>query len=199
MSYTTNSKSPAAEVAGVWRADYDLSNHGINGLQTAFWNLTTETLYEEAVFRGEGSTTIGGPFVAHTGKHTGRSPNDKFVVKHVDSENNVWWGSYNRPFEGLKFDALFDRMKEYLKGREVFIQDVYAGADPKYRLNVRIITEQAWHSMFIRNMFILPQTSDEIKKFIPGFTIVDIPSLRKDKHIADKHTMPCLLSDYADI
>jgi phosphoenolpyruvate carboxykinase (ATP) len=137
-------------------------------------------LYEEAVYRREGATTEGGPFVAHTGKHTGRSPNDKFVVKHVDSENNVWWGSHNRPFDGAQFDALFSRMTEYLKGRDVFVQDVYAGADPKYRLNVRFVTEEAWHSMFIRNMFILPQSSEEIRNFTPGFTIVCVPSFKAE-------------------
>ena len=106
----------------------------------AYWNLPIEALHEEAVFRGEGATAAGGPFVAHTGKHTGRSPNDKFIVKHVDSENNIWWGQYNRPFERGNFDGLYQRMTEYLKGVDVFIQDLYAGADPIYRLNVRIIT-----------------------------------------------------------
>jgi phosphoenolpyruvate carboxykinase (ATP) len=180
MSDSRNGKTPTETAADVRRAMYDLSNHGITGLRTAYWNLPTEGLYEEAVFRGEGATTVGGPFVAHTGKHTGRSPNDKFVVKHVDSEGNVWWGSYNRPFDGMKFDALYERMCEYLKGRDVFVQDVYAGADPKYRLNVRIITEEAWHSMFIRNMFILPNSADEYRNFMPGFTIVDIPSFKAD-------------------
>lgn len=180
MNMARNGSTPAENSAQVRRADYDLSNHGIAGLRVAYWNLPTEGLYEEAVYRGEGATTEGGPFVAHTGKHTGRSPNDKFVVKHVDSENNVWWGTHNRPFDGEKFDALYERMTEYLKGRDVFVQDVYAGADPKFRLNVRFVTEEAWHSMFIRNMFILPQTAEEIKNFIPGFTIVDVPSFKAE-------------------
>ena len=180
MSMVKNGRTPTENAAHAHRADYDLSNHGISGLRVAYWNLPTEGLYEEAVYRGEGATTEGGPFVAHTGKHTGRSPNDKFVVKHVDSENNVWWGSHNRPFDGAQFDALFDRMTNYLKGRDVFVQDVYAGADPKYRLNVRFVTEEAWHSMFIRNMFILPQSAEEIKNFTPGFTIVCVPSFKAD-------------------
>jgi phosphoenolpyruvate carboxykinase (ATP) len=180
MSNPRNGKTPTESAADARRALHDLSNHGITGLRTAYWNLPTEGLYEEAVFRGEGATTLGGPFVAHTGKHTGRSPNDKFVVKHVDSEGNVWWGPYNRPFDGMKFDALYERMCEYLKGRDVFVQDVYAGADPKYRLNVRIVAEEAWHSMFIRNMFILPESADEYRNFMPGFTIVDIPSFKAD-------------------
>ncbi|HUG33642.1 MAG TPA: phosphoenolpyruvate carboxykinase (ATP) [Anaerolineales bacterium] len=180
MSNLNNGNTPASTVADARKANYDLTNHGVREVRTAFWNLTLECLQEEAIFRGEGATVAGGPFVAHTGKHTGRSPNDKFVVKHADSEGNVWWGSYNRPFEGVKFDALFARMLEYVKSRDVFVQDVYAGADPKYRLNVRFLTEQAWHSMFIRNMFILPGSHEEYAAFVPSFTIVCVPSFQAD-------------------
>ncbi|MBV6452254.1 MAG: Phosphoenolpyruvate carboxykinase (ATP) [Anaerolineales bacterium] len=180
MDMTKNGKTPTENAAQTRRAEYDLSNHGISGLRVAYWNLPTEALYEEAVYRGEGATTAGGPFVAHTGKYTGRAASDKFVIKHADSENNIWWGTQNRAFDGGKFDALYSRMTEYLKGRDVFVQDVYAGADPKYRLNVRFVTEEAWHGMFVRNMFILPETPEEIKNFTPGFTIVDVPSFKAD-------------------
>jgi len=180
MNDTKNGITPTEGVAQARRADFDLSKQGMNHLRASYWNLPMEGLHEEAVFRGEGATTTGGPFVAHTGKHTGRSASDKFVVKHVDSENNVWWGVYNRPFESVKFDALHARLLEYLQGRDVFVQDVYAGADEKYRLNVRFVTERAWHSMFIRNMFILPQNQEEYKKFVPGFTIVCAPGFQSD-------------------
>ncbi|MCC6499848.1 MAG: phosphoenolpyruvate carboxykinase (ATP) [Anaerolineales bacterium] len=180
MNNPRNGRTPSEEVAQTRRAERDLSHHGLAGLRVAYWNLPTEALYEEAIYRGEGATTAGGPFVAHTGKHTGRSANDKFIVKHADSENHIWWGTQNRPFDGAKFDALFSRMTEYLKGRDVFVQDVYAGADTNYRLNVRFVTERAWHSMFIRNMFILPETAEELKNFTPGFTIVDVPSFKAD-------------------
>lgn len=136
-------KTPAETFAQALRADFDLSNQGIREARLTYWNLTTEALYEEAVFRGEGATSRGGAFVAHTGKHTARSASDKFVVKHIDSENNIWWGAYNRPFDGEKFDGLYNRMSEYLQGKDVFVQDVYAGADASYRLPVRFITEQA--------------------------------------------------------
>jgi phosphoenolpyruvate carboxykinase (ATP) len=180
MTESNNRKSPAENTAQARQASYGLREHGIENVRESYWNLTTEGLYEEAIFRGESATTAGGPLVAHTGKHTGRAANDKFVVKHIDSEKNIWWGAYNRPFEPQKFDGLYARMAEYLKGRDVFVQDVYAGADEKHRLKVRFITEQAWHSMFIRNMFILPETEEEYKNFIPGFTIVDVPSFRAD-------------------
>jgi len=178
MNNLLNIKTPAESVAQARKADYNLSNHGISNLRLAYWNLTTEALYEEAVFRNEGAIVAGGPFVAFTGKHTARSANDKFVVRHVDSENNIWWGVYNRPFSGEKFEVLYDRMLGFLQGRDVFVQDVYGGADENYRLPVRIVTELAWHSHFVRNMFLLPQSLEEFKRFVPEFTIVAMPSFK---------------------
>jgi phosphoenolpyruvate carboxykinase (ATP) len=178
MNNLLNIKTPAEGIAQSRKADYNLSNHGISNLRLAYWNLTTEALYEEAVFRNEGAVVAGGPFVAFTGKHTARSANDKFVVRHVDSENNVWWGVYNRPFDGDKFEVLYDRMLGFLQGRDVFVQDVYGGADENYRLPVRIVTELAWHSHFVRNMFLLPQSLEEYKRFVPEFTIVAMPSFK---------------------
>jgi phosphoenolpyruvate carboxykinase (ATP) len=178
MNNLLNIKTPAEAVAQLRKADFNLSNHAIGNLRLAYWNLTTEALYEEAIFRGEGATSIGGPFIAHTGKHTARSANDKFVVRHSDSENNIWWGTYNRPFTTGKFEALFDRLLGYLQGRDVFVQDAYAGADEQYRLPVRFVTEHAWHSMFIRNMFILPHSLEEYKRFVPEFTIIGVPGFK---------------------
>ncbi|HEX2992620.1 MAG TPA: phosphoenolpyruvate carboxykinase (ATP) [Anaerolineales bacterium] len=178
MNNLLNIKTPAEATAQARKADFNLSNHGISNLRLAYWNLPTEALYEEAIFRNEGATVAGGPFVAHTGKHTARSANDKFVVRHVDSENNIWWGVYNRPFDGEKFEILYDRMLGFLQGRDVFVQDVYGGADEKYRLPVRIVTELAWHSHFVRNMFILPGSLEEYKRFVPEFTIIAMPSFK---------------------
>jgi phosphoenolpyruvate carboxykinase (ATP) len=178
MNNLLNIKTPAESVAQLRKADFNLSNHSIGNVRLAYWNLVTEALYEEAVFRGEGVTSMGGSFIAHTGKHTARSANDKFVVRHSDSENSIWWGTYNRPFAPEKFDVLFDRLLGYLQGRDVFVQDVYAGADEDYRLPVRFVTEHAWHSMFIRNMFLLPQSLEEYKRFVPEFTIVGVPGFK---------------------
>ena len=183
MNNLLNIKTPAESVAQLRKADFNLSNHGIGNLRLAYWNLTTEALYEEAVFRGEGVMSVGGPFIAHTGKHTARSANDKFVVRHSDSENNIWWGTYNRPFAPEKFDGLFNRLLGYLQDRDIFVQDTYAGADEQYRLPVRFVTEHAWHSMFIRNMFILPQSLEEYKRFIPEFTIIAAPGFKANPAI----------------
>jgi phosphoenolpyruvate carboxykinase (ATP) len=178
MNNLLNIKTPAEPIAQIRKADLNLSNIGVSNLRLAYWNLTTEALYEEAVFRGEGITSRGGPFIAHTGKHTARSANDKFVVRHTDSEDNIWWGVYNRPFEIEKFDALYARLLGYLQGKDVFVQDAYAGADEQYRLPVRFVTEHAWHGMFIRNMFILPESLEEYKRFVPDFTIVAAPGFK---------------------
>jgi phosphoenolpyruvate carboxykinase (ATP) len=178
MNNLLNIKTPAESIAQTRKADYNLSQQGMGNLRLAYWNLTTEALVEEATFRGEGAITSGGAYVANTGKHTARSANDKFVVRHVDSENNIWWGMYNRPFAQDKFEVLYDRMLGFLQGRDIFVQDVYAGADEAYRLPVRIVTELAWHSHFVRNMFILPQSLEEYKRFIPEFTIIAMPSFK---------------------
>lgn len=178
MNNLLNIKTPAESVAQVRKADYNLSNHSIANLRLAYWNLTSEALLEEAVFRGEGVTSVGGPFIAHTGKHTARSANDKFVVRHTDSEGNIWWGTYNRPYTAEKFEELYRRILGYLQARDVFVQDVYAGADEGYRLPVRFVTEHAWHSMFIRNMFIQPGSLEEYKRFVPEFTLIGVPGFK---------------------
>jgi phosphoenolpyruvate carboxykinase (ATP) len=176
--YILELKTPAQAQAKALKADYGLSNHGLTNLHQAYWNLTTEALYEEAIFRGEGQLSFGGPFAVNTGKHTARSANDKFVVKEVTSEDKIWWGQYNRPFSIDKFNAVFQRLQGFLQGRDLFVQDVYGGADPNYRLPVRVITEYAWHSLFVRNMFMHAETNDELRKFVPQFTVMSIPSFQ---------------------
>jgi len=188
MNNLLNIKTPAEAVAQTRKADFNLSNIGVSNLRLAYWNLTTEALYEEAVFRGEGITSRGGPFIAHTGRHTARSANDKFVVRHTDSENNIWWGVYNRPFEIEKFNALYDRLLGYLQGKDVFVQDAYAGADEEYRLPVRFVMEHAWHAMFIRNMLLMPESLEEYKRFVPDFTIVAVPNFKSAPAIDNTNT-----------
>jgi phosphoenolpyruvate carboxykinase (ATP) len=196
MNNLLNIKTPAEAIAQSHKADLNLSAIGISNLRLAYWNLATEALYEEAVFRGEGVTTRGGPFVAHTGKHTARSANDKFVVRHIDSENNIWWGVYNRPFEIEKFDTLYARLLGYLQGKDVFVQDVYAGADEKYRLAVRFVTEHAWHSMFVRNMFIAPQSLEEYKRFVPDFTLVAAPGFKSSPAVDNTNSETFIILNF---
>ena len=198
MNNLLNIKTPSESVAQIRKADYNLSNHSIGNLRLAYWNLPMEALYEEAVFRSEGVTSVGGPFIAHTGKHTARSANDKFVVRHSDSENNIWWGTYNRPFATEKFNALYDRLVGYLQGRDVFVQDLYVGADEQYRLPVRIVTERAWHNMFVRNMFLLPQSLEDYKRFIPEFTVIGVPGFKANPSIDNTHTETFIVLNFEE-
>jgi phosphoenolpyruvate carboxykinase (ATP) len=154
---------------------YGLENHGIEGLEAAYWNLPTAALYEESVRRHEGLICRHGPLVVRTGHHTGRSPNDKFVVKEASSEGHVWWGKVNRPYEPRLYEQLRRRMRSYLRGRTLFVQDCFVGADPEFRIPIRILTENAWHSIFARNMF-LPAKPEEIPDHVPQFTVIDLPS-----------------------
>jgi phosphoenolpyruvate carboxykinase (ATP) len=178
MNNLLNIKTPAQDIANSRKPYYGIDNHGLTNLSNVYWNLPHEALYEEIVFRGEGRIVNGGPVIANTGKHTGRSANDKFVVKEGTTQDKVWWGEYNRPFNQDKFNEVFARMQGFLQGRDLFVQDCYVGADPEYSLPIRIITEKAWHSMFVRNMFIVPKTLDDYKRHIPDFTFISIPSFK---------------------
>ena len=181
--YILELKTPALAQAKALKSDYGLKNHGLTNLHTVYWNLPTEALYEEAIFRGEGQLSLGGPMVVNTGKHTARSANDKFVVQESDTLDKIWWGQYNRPFSIDKFNAVYQRLQGFLQGRDLFVQDCYGGADPNYRLPVRIITEYAWHSLFARNMFITAATNDELRHFVPQFTVISIPSFQAQPEI----------------
>jgi phosphoenolpyruvate carboxykinase (ATP) len=171
-------KTPAQPQAGALKSDYGLENHGLFNLGGVYWNLAPEALYEEIVFRREGTITRDGAIVMNTGKHTARSANDKFVVRESSTEEHVWWGQYNRPFAPDKFNELFSRMQGFLQGRDVFVQDCYVGADPEYRMPVRIITEHAWHSLFARNMFIPLKTNEECRRHVPDFTVICCPAFK---------------------
>jgi len=178
MNNMLNIKTPALDQAKALKADYSLSNHGLSNLGNVYWNLVTEAIMEEVIFRGEGRITKGGALIVNTGKKTGRSASDKFVVKEATNQDKIWWGEYNRPFSPDKFDEVYSRMQGYLQGRDLFVQDCYAGADPEFRLPIRIITELAWHSHFARNMFILPKSADEYKRHVPDFTIISLPDFK---------------------
>ena len=131
-------------------------------------------LYEHAVRRREGDFALGGSFSANTGAFTGRTPRDKYIVEEPGTKDTVWWGKINQPVAPERFASLHQRMLAHLQGRELFFQDLYAGADPQYRLPVRVVTDSAWHSLFARNMFIRPP-GDELAGFEPAFTILHAP------------------------
>ncbi len=144
------------------------------------WNLSAAALYEEAVRGQEGAIAAGGPLVCRTGHHTGRSPNDKFLVREPSSEAHIAWGKVNRPMDVAHFDALHRDLVASLAGRELYVQDCYAGADPAYRLPIRVITEYAWHNLFARNLFIVDASPAAAAAHAPEFTIIDSPSFEAD-------------------
>lgn len=173
-----NIKTPAQAEADALKCDYGLENHGFTDLNIIYWNLPPESLYEEITFRREGRITHQGAIAVSSGKHTARAANDKFIVREPSTEENIWWGEYNRPYDVKKFNEIYNRMLGYVQGRDIFVQDCYVGADPDYRIPIRIITEYAWHSLLARNMFLLPETAKEYQQHIPAFTLVAVPSFK---------------------
>ncbi|HTO79555.1 MAG TPA: phosphoenolpyruvate carboxykinase (ATP), partial [Methylocystis sp.] len=143
-----------------------------------FHNLDVPHLYEQALQRGEATIVRGGALVAETGAHTGRSPKDKFIVSDALTQGSVWWEN-NQRMEKAKFDLLLGDFLARAQERELFTQDLHGGADPAFRVKVRVFTEFAWHSLFIQNLLIRP-APHELSAFTPELTIIDLPSFRAD-------------------
>ena len=178
MNISLDVHSPALKEAGALASLYGLENHGLTNLRRVYWNLPAPALYEEAIHRSEGQLCHLGPLVVDTGKHTARAAADKFVVREQTTEESVWWGQYNRPFNPESFSALHARLCGYLQGRDVFVQDVYGGADPEHRLAVRVVAQKAWHSLFARTMFLKNTTVDQARRHVPDFTIIAAPGFQ---------------------
>ncbi|MFC1922865.1 phosphoenolpyruvate carboxykinase (ATP) [Chloroflexota bacterium] len=178
MNNLLNIITPAEDQAHELQSDFGLKNHGITNLRADYWNLPVEALYEEIIFRKEGQLSHQGPIVVNTGKHTARAANDKLIVREAGSEDHIWWGEYNRPINAEKFEELYARLLGFIQGRDLFVQDCFGGADQNYNLPVRIITEYAWHSLFARNMFIIPETNEDYRRHIPEFTVICVPSFQ---------------------
>jgi phosphoenolpyruvate carboxykinase (ATP) len=145
-------------------------------------NLSPAALYEHAIRRNEAAIVSTGALTAETGKHTGRSPKDKYFVKEPTSQDAIWWHPGNQPISSPVFDSLLKRMDEFCDTHEVFTQDVFACADSRHRLRVRVVTELAWHSLFARNLFIRPN-ADELMNFKPDFTVISCPSVKADPKV----------------
>ncbi|MFW6455879.1 MAG: phosphoenolpyruvate carboxykinase (ATP) [Desulfohalobiaceae bacterium] len=148
---------------------------GLANLEQVKHNLTTPALYEQAIFRGEAQMAHLGPLVVQTGKYTGRSPNDRFIVQEESSQDRIWWGEVNKAIDPGVFDHLQTKITGYLEGKPIFVQDCYVGADPSYQVPLRIITEKAWHSLFARNMFIQITKRKALEEFEPQLTVIQAP------------------------
>ena len=171
-----------------------LRDHKIGNINNLYWNLSTPTLYEEALRRGEGQIAQFGPFIVETGPHTGRSPNDKFIVEQSSNRDKVWWGKVNRPISEEHFDRVYNHMLTYIQGRDVFVQDCYAGADPQHRITVRAITEYAWHSLFTQSLLI---PADKLSPDrAPDFTIIDFPGLHANPELHGTNSETFILVNF---
>ena len=175
----------------------DLDRHGLHARGVVNWNSSPAHLIEAALRRGEGALTVDGAFVGITTPHTGRSPNDKFVVREPTSESGIWWGNVNVPFEPDRFRELRSDVLEHLSGQELFVRDVWAGADPALRIGVRAISPNAWHSLFIHNMFIEP-SAHERAEFDPDWLILHAPEYHADPVRHGTRSSTAIVLDFSE-
>ena len=166
---------------GVKSSKSDLSDLGIK-VKEAHWNLNQAELIEETLKSGEGVLTSTGALMCDTGKFTGRSPKDRFVVKDAKTEDSVWWGNINIPFSEENFDKLYQKMVKFVEDKKVYVREAYAGADKTHRLRVRAINTMAWHNLFAYNMFLRPEAY-KVKEFDPNFTILCVPEFQADPEV----------------
>ena len=155
---------------------------GIEHTGDIYWNLSPAELVEETVTNGLGQLTDTGALSIETGEFTGRSPQDRFIVADDKTENTVWWGNINKKFDADKFDALYNRMKAYLNGRDLYVRDAYACAHDDYRLNLRVVTELPWSNMFAYNMFLRP-SDEQLKSFNPDWHVVCAPGFMAEAEL----------------
>jgi phosphoenolpyruvate carboxykinase (ATP) len=163
---------------GVRNSAYGADKFGLKDLAAVHWNLDAPQLYEYSLAAHEAALVQGGPICAETGVHTGRSPKDKHTVVDLVTENTVWWGG-NRKLSPENFQRLYEDFLAHARGKQLFAQDLYGGADPQYRIKVRVFTELAWHSLFIRQLLIRP-VAPELEDYVPEFTMIDLPSFKAD-------------------
>ncbi|MCI0514220.1 phosphoenolpyruvate carboxykinase (ATP) [candidate division KSB1 bacterium] len=198
MSKYLEFSTPASKEANTLASTFKLENHGLTLLDRVYWNLPEPALYEEIIFRNEGHLANQGPILVNTGKHTARAAADKYIVKEQTTEDKIWWGQYNRPISVEKFNIMLARIQAYSQGEEYFVQDCFVGADPDYRMPIRIIAEKAWHSLFVRNMFLTTNDQNVLKHFMPEFTIMALPGFRVDPKIEGTRSDTAIILNFSE-
>src|SRR5579862_3365971 len=178
-------------------SNYGLENHGIVGAGTVHWNLSVAKLVEESIRRGEGLLTASGALNAMTGKRTGRSPRDKWTVEEPSSKDRIWWGKVNQPISEENYFGLRQEVLAYLQGRELFVMDGFAGADPRYSMPIRIVTEYAWHNLFVKQLF-RRATPEQLKSHVPEWTVINACKFLADpkKHRLNSETF--IIADFSN-
>lgn len=180
---------------GVNPSRYGLEMHGIKSAKEVLWNLGTAQLVEYSLSQQEGILASGGALVVRTGQHTGRSPKDKFVVRDSHTEDKIWWGSVNQPFEPNRFDALYKRVLAYLQDKRLFVQDCFVGADERYRIPIRVITQYAWHNLFARQLFVRPDWT-QTHEHKPEFVVISAAGFQADPEIDGTRSEACIVVDF---
>jgi phosphoenolpyruvate carboxykinase (ATP) len=181
---------------GLSSPQHGLEKHGLQNLKTVYWNMVPAELIEQAVARQEGQLAASGALIVNTGKHTGRSPNDKFLANtHNLNGDAIWWGKINQPIDPEKFTLIFQNMRAYLQGRDVFVQDMQVGAYPSNQTAVRIISEKAWASLFAHNLF-RRLTRREILHFNPDYTVIHCPDFLATPEEVGTHSPTVIAFDF---
>ena len=183
--------------SGKFVSRYGLDQHGIACQGTVHWNLPEAQLYEHAIRRGEATLAADGPLLATTGEHTGRAPNDKFVVREPSTADDIWWGAVNREVDQGVFNRLRDRVVDHLGAKDLYVFDGYAGADSQYRLNVRVVNENAWQNLFARNMFVRETEGEKLRDHQPDFTVLHAPSFVADPERDGTRSGTFILMDFS--
>lgn len=182
---------------GPFISRHGLDQHGIHCQGTVHWNLPEAQLYEHAIRRKEARVALEGPLLATTGEHTGRAPKDKFVVREPSTEEDIWWGTVNCEIDQGAFNRLRERVIAHLAERDLYVFDGYAGADPRYRINVRVINENAWQNLFARNMFVRATDGSNLLDHEPQFTVLHAPSFRADPERDGTRSSTFILMDFS--
>ncbi len=181
--------------AGIRPSKFGLAEHGLSNINIAYWNLGTAQLLEHAVRRHEGLFASGGSYVVRTGQFTGRSPRDKFIVRDEDTEAAVEWGQVNQPMAQAMFDRLYSKVLSYWQGHDLFVQDCFAGADPRYTLPIRVITQYAWHALFARQLFVRPDPM-RTQDHVPEFTILFAPRVQATPSEDGTNSETCIVVNF---
>ena len=175
----------------------ELEKIGIKNTREVFYNYGTPALYEQVIRRREGLLAHLGPLVVRTGYHTGRSPNDKFIVRESESEKNIWWGKVNKGMSQECADRLYMKMLAYIQGKDLYVEDCYASADEKHKIGIRVVTENAWHTLFARNMFRRYENDEELAKHKTDFTIIQMPNFHADREVDCTNSEVFILLNFA--
>lgn len=179
------------------KSKYDLDFNGIPDVSNVHWNLSTDQLIEAALERNEGILTATGALSCNTGEYTGRSPKDKFTVIDSITKNTVDWGNVNRSITPEQFARLRSDQLEYLKGKELFVRDAFAGADPEHKLAVRVINESAWHNLFAKHMFLRPKAS-ELENHKPEFTVIQTPGFEANPDLHGTRSKTFIVANFTE-